>query len=64
MIQTLDSAQQKDGSTALKKEAGLVATMASKVCRKKAVTKTRTGLGLDWRWTGAFLILNPSEQLF
>ena len=29
-----------------------------------AATKTRTGLGLDWRWTGAFLILNASEQLF
>ena len=29
-----------------------------------AVTKTRTGLEMDWRWTGAFLILNTSEQPF
>ncbi len=43
MIQTLDSAQQREGpasSTAatLKKGAGLVATMASRVRRKKGAT--------------------------
>ena len=30
----------------------------------EAVTKTRTGLEMDWRWTGAFLILSTSEQPF
>lgn len=40
MIQNLDSAQQKDGlpTATLKKGAGLVATMASKVRRRKGAS--------------------------
>ena len=31
---------------------------------KWLLNNARTELGLDWRWTGAFLILNTSKQLF
>ena len=32
--------------------------------RQYEVAVTKTIQGLDWRWTGEFLILNTSEQLF
>ena len=57
MIQTLDSAQQKDGSTALKKGAGLVATMASKVRRKKGASVNKEHLVQVSRVKGRLMLL-------
>ena len=53
----------KDGSPKLSQCTSLKLRRFSLMLRP-AVTKTRTGLGLDWRWTGAFLNLNTSEHLF